>query len=725
MLKSKQNAVAIYAKWIESIPKRLVNASIRSYTGINLDNSNQRDQFLFPLLRFNMYVIDFWLSNVVFHYEAKIFEKKLMCTAWDLCSDHLQHRVTGFSGTNDTKNILPLPIVQNDLEQLENTNEFMRQVLLQPENQSYENLPANVSGKQILEQLTKRKIPVLLDSGALMLELTNEQVAVEWLKMTPEASFDAAIYFDSRDVLQTVDRNGNITEFDCSVYRENLGRCLVYLDDVHTRGTDLKFPLNWKACVTLSGDITRDKTVQSCMRMRELGKNHSICFWTSYEADIRIRKICDLSANDKVKNQHVIEFICSNSRQFEKKNMVHWTAAALNYTKKSIGHKLFEHSEEENALENLYSVCVDNEFVTLHETYGDKDEFLLTDVAWRKFDLIAGEYKKNAEIRKFVRDTNDQVFAKLNVQANDVKQFSHALDEEQEKELEQQQEEHRFLERPPAVKPATPDFDNLKRLETLIRDGVTGNIIEVMKSQRALFSIAASLFHTELLNGYKKNKDAWASHLLVTKDFVKVIDSTSQKCEEFLRPVRWIARIKNPTGNDLLMLLSSFECNFLLPAFRKSKYAVLFPYRPRLNKSHSTLLHDAALQVTGMDEIEEIDVTDEVQIGMYAGIMYFDNADEQNSYCAFMGLIPRPRCRELETAFEQGAIKSKGFVPMENRQHSQAIASCVGKCKFQKNPVDLGIKLIEARHQTLLKESHVASILEDGQKVSFGNDNNE
>lgn len=718
VLESEQNAPSIYAKWIQSIPKKLVNGSIRSYTGVNLDDCNQRDQLLFPLLRFNMYAIDFWLSNVVFPHEAKIFEQKLMCTAWDLCSEQLNHPVTGFSGTNDTKNILPLTVVQNDLEELENTNESMRQVLLLPENQSYGALPANVSGMQILEQLTKRSIPVLLDSGALMLELTNEQVAGEWLKMTPEATVDAAVYFDSRDILQTIDRSGTITDFDCSVYRENLRRCLVYLDDVHTRGTDLKFPLNWKACVTLSGDITRDKTVQTCMRMRQLAKGHSISFWASYEADIRIRNRWNLSVDDPVGNEHVIDFICNNSRQFECSNMVHWTAAALNYTKKSIGHKLYEDSTEDNAMKDLYDICVDNEFVTLQSTYGDKEEALLTDIAWAKFDRLGADYKSAREIRYYVREMQESVFEKLQQQASDVRQFSHALSEEQEKELEQELEEHRFLERPPAVKAATPTFD--KRLERLFREGVTDDIIEVMKSQRSLFTVATSLTHTQLFRRYKKkNKDAWSDHLLLTRDFDKVIDSNSQACDEFLRPVRWVAGVRNPKGRNFLIFLSSFECNHLLRVFRKTKNSALFMYRPRLSKWHSNLLQDVALQVTDMEMIEDIGLNDEVQIGMFAGSMYFASEDEQDAYCGFLGLIPRPRPIGLEQAAEKGIIKSKGFVPVENRHQTAAIQNCVGQCKFHDNPVDLAIKLIEAHHQTLIKESHVAAILEQSIKMSI------
>lgn len=643
-----------------------------------------------------------------------------MCTAWDLCSDQLQLPVTGFSGTNDTKNILPLPIVQNDLKELENTNENMRQILRRPENQSYYNLPANVSGRKILELLAERNIPVLLDAGALMLELNNKNVAIQWLKLVPETEYEAALYFDARDILQTIDRNGIITEFDCSVYRENLDRCVIYLDDVHTRGTDLKFPLNWKACVTLSGDITRDKTVQSCMRMRQSGTNHSICFWASYEADIRIRNICQLKKDDPIKNEHVIEFICHNSRQFEITNMVHWATAALNYTRKSIGHQLFENATEESAMVQLYRICVDDELIELSKTYGDKEQALLKNIAWHKFNIIEKEYMADSEIRSFVRKIKDRVVDKLCDQAPNVKQFSRALDEEQEKELEQEIEEQRFVERLPIVQPAEPTFD--KRFEKLVLDGVTNNkMVEELKTQRALYVFGECLKFTQLFRPYyKKNKGAWSENLLVTKDFVKTVsDEKSQAFDDFLRPVWWIARVRrSANGNDLLLLMSPHECQHLLPIFQKTTKSVLQMYRPRLSKHHSNLLDIAALQITGITEPIEtsIDIELGAQIAAYAGSMYFASEIEQDAYCEFLGLIPHPRNKEQEEAFTNGIIKSKGYVPFEYRQYPEAIAKCVGKCKFHESPVDMAIKLIEAHHQTLLKESHVAKILEKGKK---------
>lgn len=390
----------------------------------------------------------------------------------------------------------------------------------------------------------------------------------------------------------------------------------------------------------------------------------------------------------------------------------------MNYTKKSIGHKLFENSTEETAMEQLYRICVDDEFVELKQTFGDKEQALLRDIAWSKFNIIQSEHKTNREIRSFVRVMQDLVVDKLAEQAPNVKQFSRALNEEQEKELEQELEEQRFVERPPIVQPAEPMFD--KRFEKLVLDGVTdNNVIEAMKSQRSLYSIGASLTFTQLFRPYKKNKGAWSENLLVTKDFVKTVsDNKSQSCGDFLRPIWWVARIgRAPPANDLLLLMSPHECHHLMPIFRKSTNSALYMYRPRLNKYHSNLLHETKLQITGANPIENgIDIEHEAQIGMYAGSMYFASEAEQNAYCGFMGLIPRPRTPEQEEAFINGNIKSKGYVPHEYRQYPEAISNCVGECKFQDNPVDMAIKLIESHHQTLLKESHVATILEKGTK---------
>lgn len=728
LLSVSQDANGIYQKWAESVSHELIDVSIRSYTGVNLSDPQQREEKLFPVYRFNMHVIDYFLSKVVFPREAKTFEKKLMCTAWDLCSDHMQHPVTGFSGTNDTKNILPLPIAQNDLPELESTNEEVRQTLLRPENQDYVNLPENVSGKEIIERLVEREIPVLLDSGALMLELNNLEVAKKWLELAPQHVFDAAIYFDSRDILQTIDRNGVITDFDCSVYRENLSRCLVYLDDVHTRGTDLKFPSNWKACVTLSGDITRDKTVQACMRMRQLGKDdgHSISFWASFEADIKIRALCEFALpHTCLPNDHVIEFICKNSQNFETENTVHWAAGAYNYTQKLIGHKLHENSSDVTSLSNLLNACIDNEYTKLEEVYGDKEEARLIDIAQGRFDKLIDTFKpslKNEETTRkvipFIETVQEAVRGKIMEHAPNVRRFVQALDEEQEKELEHELEEERQIERPAAMTPATPYFD--EQLKQLILLGATENTLYELMMKRTVVFLANGLSQTQLNQEYVNESDAWSRELLVTKDFVQVLSNLSYARDEYLRPVWWIAQINTPANNGyILLLLSSYECDRLISTFRESKQSVLCMYRSRLSKLHDNLLHQTNLHVTGIiEKIPRINIGGEVQIGIFSGSMYFNNEMEQDAYCNFLGLIPRPRTEKQDEAFNNGIIKPNGYILPINRSHPD-IFEAVSTCKFNRNPVDLAIKLIEAHHHLIRKESHVASILERGIKMSI------
>jgi hypothetical protein len=128
---------------------------------------------------------------------------------------------------------------------------------------------------------------VLLDVGAKITELTNVQVALTWLKLrcaSNDSKLKAAVYFNETDHLMIIDTAGNITSYSTSPYQHQLHVCLVYLDEAHTRGTDLKLPLGSHAAVTVGESLTKDRLVQACMRMRQLGRGHTVSFYASHEA---------------------------------------------------------------------------------------------------------------------------------------------------------------------------------------------------------------------------------------------------------------------------------------------------------------------------------------------------------------------------------------------------------------------------------------------------------
>lgn len=93
-----------------------------------------------------------------------------------------------------------------------------------------------------------------------MLELKNEQLIRRWLALRSDVL--AGVYFDDSDRLTVLTQDGTIESFVSSPFRQRLGRCVIYLDDAHTRGTDLRLPVGFRAAVTLGPKVTKDRLVQ-------------------------------------------------------------------------------------------------------------------------------------------------------------------------------------------------------------------------------------------------------------------------------------------------------------------------------------------------------------------------------------------------------------------------------------------------------------------------------
>lgn len=143
--------------------------------------------------------------------------------------------------------------------------------LLRPENNHYEGLESHISAKNVIKKMVEGNIKVLLDVGAIMLELSNEHVADEWMKQCRD--IDAVAFFDEKDNLVVKTRlASHPIHFETSPLRNRLDRCGIYLDEIHTRGTDLKIPLGTLGVVTLGKGVRKDTLVQACMRMRKLGQ---------------------------------------------------------------------------------------------------------------------------------------------------------------------------------------------------------------------------------------------------------------------------------------------------------------------------------------------------------------------------------------------------------------------------------------------------------------------
>lgn len=70
------------------------------------------------------------------------------------------------------------------------------------------------------------------------------------------------MFFDENDELIVLSRDKSKEPYEISVFAKQMDQCLVYLDEVHTRGTDLKLPRDSRAAVTLGPNLTKDRLVQ-------------------------------------------------------------------------------------------------------------------------------------------------------------------------------------------------------------------------------------------------------------------------------------------------------------------------------------------------------------------------------------------------------------------------------------------------------------------------------
>ncbi|KAJ8582912.1 hypothetical protein M405DRAFT_749505, partial [Rhizopogon salebrosus TDB-379] len=285
LLLKQDNPTLEYESWVlglQSVPE-----SLRHLSGINTESAEQLT-VLQQLFTFNKAVVDFYLSRVVFPKEAKAFPDKLTCSGWDLAQEKT-HLTTGFSGTNDNRYLLPSSIVQHDLDYQRSTNARVLSFLLCPENNCYRLLPPSQKVQTFISVLIAEKpeVRVLLDVGAQMLELKNQELAEAWLRAKCDA--EAAIFVNDDDELVVVSRDGTVEPLVSSPFSQQLDQCIVYLDDAHTRGTDVKLPSGFRAAVTLGPKVTKDRLTQGCMRMRKLGNGHSVVFFAPIEVDRSIR----------------------------------------------------------------------------------------------------------------------------------------------------------------------------------------------------------------------------------------------------------------------------------------------------------------------------------------------------------------------------------------------------------------------------------------------------
>ncbi|EFA76614.1 predicted protein [Heterostelium album PN500] len=325
---NQQKKNDIYRSWIridENIP-----FEFHSLQSIVLSNDRIVNQ-LYQYFKYNIKVINFWLNELVFPFETKQHPEKLYSSAWDIVSG--THTV-GFSGTNDTSILYPLSIKQEDLPSLLYTNTEVFNYILNQEDNQVHFIPQNCS---ILDRVTKTDTfaRVFIDSGALMIGMTNFQVAKSFLEKT--------------------DPNDKKLLFHQSPYANRLDRVIVYLDDYHTRGVNIKFEKETHAIVTVGPRMTKDKFIQACMRMRKLGFGQTVSFMVSEHLGVGTN-VLDL-----------FKWVIKNTIRVNEKQLMRWMVHGCHFYRTHYALKLHDLEGLKLNLLQFSSLSENNSLIDMYQ----------------------------------------------------------------------------------------------------------------------------------------------------------------------------------------------------------------------------------------------------------------------------------------------------------------------------------------------------------------------
>ena len=679
-----------------------------SYKNINLSDVKQKTK-LFNVLKKHIQVINFFLFRVVFPKEAKQFPSKITRNSWSHVEENRINLVTGFSGTNDTSLLLPFNINQNDLVELKGTNAHVLKCILS--NNSYSSLAKDIHADELIDNLVNgdgKKPNVLLDVGALVIELSNEEVAKKWLLLRKDAK--GVVYFCSeKNELVVLSRSGKVKPlFHYNTQNELTEDFLVYLDEIHTRGTDLVLPDGTLAVVTLGARVTKDKFVQGCMRMRKLGKEHSLAFWASDEVNLEIESL--LQSKEEVTSSHIILWVLRNSIRAIVEGFTLWGSQAINHMHirnliKEVGDVF---PEDLNNIIKFGKECKSKDALSLVEMYGRERDQQTVPKLIKSWGL--DRTKENSELDKeYVK----RICVKCKKYVGHVKNFAQLLSEEQERELEAETEEEKYTEPPPSCSPASPSFSNLI-LEYFISRNP--NILPLRVPAKSSGPIVVPLSHnfrdSKILTKNLRDVYRHDSRLFCSSEFCTTVKAEKQP-DSALRLPSWcmITRKKDRSGIDAITLLAPHEANELMKNSQKSSLVSLHRFISRSIPQQSLLIENSSIAVPFIlfNEVEEEDLKRlAIELSLFAGSLYFkeiinseDIYEEQKLTAAYLGICPIYTVAE-ELAFQKGIIYPNGFILPEYRHYSynQSILNTGNISSFQEEPHEFVAGLYNIRGST-------------------------
>ena len=582
-------------------------------------NINLEDQKCWAVfkehLTFCKVVLDFFLNMFVFPKEGVQYPFKLQKSAADILKRDGGPITTGFSGTNGL--LLPDNIRQGNIPELSHTDAEVMVLLLSSDNREY--VLAADHGKKLdsYESLAlvcrlEPPVSVLIDAGAQVITRSNLETAKLWLALAPERK-QAAVYFNEGNIPMVVSRAGDIEPFISSRFRDSVKNCLVYMSQAQVRGVDMEFPADFRGAVTLGPRLDRETQMQAALRERKVGRGQSLCWLVPPDIDYQTRKMGQ-DYDRALTVADILAWTTSQTCQTLMSNRPLHILRRMNYLHRIfVMDKFVRERDEEGARDRLLEGLRERDVFTVEEMYrpsyaGEANPL--------PFD-ISDEERDMPEMRA-LRQKWSQLAGIENLDAE--------IEVETSKELSKEIEKIKEMDKPPAYEPHDPLAST--QLSPSIQSGTL---------EPKYFVPAFRLFQETTAAKFMAEPDAWYTCLYVTRDFATTIKDSSSKKDTCLKPVNFLLSFEY--SPDLLLIISQYEANEIMPLVKQSTKAILHVYSPRVSRGMETYDELDFYRVTATERPYTPPPKVQAILNVFAGQLYFS---DQHHYAH----VRLPRCSE-------------------------------------------------------------------------------
>ena len=378
--------------------------------------------------------------------------------------------------------------------------------------------------------------------------------------------------------------------------------------------------------------------------MRQLGKGHSVMFFAPGEVDRCIRSLIPNHGpafEDRIRAADVIRWAMHETCEDIRHHLPIWAQQGLDHHRRFAAYQDYSATGNLDVLRNAW---LQRESRTLEEMYSLPAH---ADGIDPKINKIA-PLKERMERFGITKLVDVRVAEEQEQEREQEQEQEQEQEREQEREVNHEIEQERHVERPQKVQPAR---HVLRRdIHKFVETGILP-----MRSAH----IRPLLIPIHMAEGLELTPE-WSPSPLATTDFTTtVLDSDGTRLTEYLRPVNWV--LSTGSGRDTVVVaISPYEANELLPIIREKRKVRLHVYTPRVTLSMRSF---SDLTFHSIPDLPAATWTAPAHIrtvlNLFSGQLYFDNREEYENLCALLAL----------SRAHPGATYSRpdGFVPPAHR----------------------------------------------------------